>query len=191
MRKHLGLVAVLFFCAGIPLLAQDVQPFEFSAGYSYVHANQIGTGGCCFSMQGGTGGVAVNLSRAVGLVGEIGGYQSSNVNSTGLDLNVVTYLFGPRVSYRRGNRIVPFAEALFGGGHASGSLYGGSTSTGGGSQNAFALATGGGLDANFSRHVTLRLIQADYLLTRFKNGSNDHQNSFRIGAGLVFTFGSR
>jgi hypothetical protein len=32
------------------------------------------------------------------------------------------------------------------------------------------------------------LIEADYLLTTFDNGSNNHQNNVRIGAGVVFHF---
>jgi hypothetical protein len=34
----------------------------------------------------------------------------------------------------------------------------------------------------------VRLIEADYLLTTFDNGSNNHQNNLRIGAGVVVHF---
>lgn len=187
MRKDLGLVAALLLCVAAPrVAAQETPQAEVSAGDSYVHTNQIGSGGCCFAMNGGNGSVAANLNNSLGIVAEIAGYHSGNVNNTGLDLNVVTYLVGPRVSYRRSGRVVPFVEALIGGGHASGSLY-----SGGGTQNAFALATGGGVDAKLGHHLALRLIQADYLLTRFKNGSNDHQNNLRISAGIVLEFGKR
>src|SRR5215831_11366993 len=147
MRKGLGIAMVLFFYAGVTrIVAQDMPKFEVSGGYSYVRGNQITSSGCCFGMSGGLGSVAFNLGRSVGIVGECGGYHSGNVNNTGLDLNVFTYVFGPRVSYRGGRHLVPFGEVLIGGGHASGGLYSGtSTSASYGSQNGFALTTGGGL----------------------------------------------
>jgi hypothetical protein len=87
---------------------------------------------------------------------------------------------------------VPFGEVLIGGGHASGGLYSGtSTSASYGSQNGFALTTGGGLDVKLATYLALRLIQADYLLTRFKNGTNDHQNNLRLSAGIVLRFGRK
>ena len=62
----------------------------------------------------------------------------------------------------------------------------------------FAMAIGGGLDIKLSRHVTLRPIQADYYLTRFRTPdflsptgttSNKNQNDFRYAAGIAFSFG--
>ena len=32
---------------------------------------------------------------------------------------------------------------------------------------------------------SVRLVEADYLLTTFDNGSNNHQNNLRISAGVV------
>ena len=60
-----------------------------------------------------------------------------------------------------------------------------------GPHNAFAMATGGGLDVKISPHAALRLFQADYLFSKFRNGVNDRQNSFRLTAGLVFRLGGR
>lgn len=197
MRKRMGLAVFLIIGAGVlRAAAQEVpqQPpqFEMSAGYSYVRANQITTTGCCFRMNGGNSSAVVNLNSSFGLAAEVAGYHTGNVNNTGLDLNVVTYLFGPQLSYRGGGRLTPFGEVLLGGGHATGTLYSAAGTTSGyGSLNAFALATGGGIDVNLTPHVAVRLFQADYLLTRFRNGSNDHQNNLRLSAGVVFRFGGR
>jgi peptidoglycan-associated lipoprotein len=87
------------------------------------------------------------------------------------------------------DRFKPFAQVLFGGAHASGSLAPGSASISG-SPNAFAMTGGGGLDIGLTEHILLRAIQADYYLTHFDNGVNTRQNNFRIGAGLVIHFGS-
>jgi hypothetical protein len=53
---------------------------------------------------------------------------------------------------------------------------------------AFAADFGGGVDLSLNRRFSLRLIQADYLLTTFDNGSNNHQNNLRISAGVVIHF---
>jgi hypothetical protein len=123
------------------------------------------------------------------VVGEFGGYYSGNVNHTGRDLNLVTCVFGPRVSFRRANRLTPFAEVLIGGGHAGGSLYSGINFNRLRVAERIRSRRRRGLDAKLANHLAVRLIQADYLLTRFKNGSNDHQNNLRLSVGLAFGFG--
>ena len=189
--RHAMIVAAILFSISGRAAAQDLPKIEVSGGYSYVRANQINSGGCCFHMNGGSGSLAVNVNRHIRLVGEIGGYHSGNVNSTGLDLNVVSYLFGPRIALRNHTRVTPFGEILAGGAHASGTLYSGAPASSGlGSQNGFAAAVGGGLDVKVSRRVALRLIQADYFVTKLQNGSNNHQNNLRISAGLVLHFGN-
>jgi DNA-binding beta-propeller fold protein YncE len=47
------------------------------------------------------------------------------------------------------------------------------------SSNAFAMLAGGGLDIGLSRHFAIRALEADYFMTRFKNGVNDRQNNIR------------
>jgi len=47
----------------------------------------------------------------------------------------------------------------------------------------------GGLDIGLTRHIALRVFEADYYLTRFDNGVNDHQNNLRIAAGVIIRFG--
>jgi hypothetical protein len=58
-----------------------------------------------------------------------------------------------------------------------------------GSSTAFAMAKGGGLDLNLTRHLAVRLFLADYLLTLLANRVNDHQNNFRFSTGIVFHLG--
>jgi hypothetical protein len=101
------------------------------------------------------------------------------------------------------NHITPFAEALFGPVvlRASSSDLGITNVI---STTSFGSALGGGVDMPLNRHITLRLIQADYILTRFRelgldpntdlpvfNGERRTQNNLRASAGVVFHFGSR
>lgn len=52
------------------------------------------------------------------------------------------------------------------------------------------MALGGGADYKWKPNLVIRFIQADYLYTRF-NGINNHQNNFRLQAGIVYRFGGR
>jgi hypothetical protein len=76
----------------------------------------------------------------------------------------------------RHERFTPFGQALFGAAH--GTAFGTSN-------NGFAMAIGGGLDMNASPRFSIRVLQADYLLTHLASQS---QNSIRISAGVVFKF---
>ena len=57
------------------------------------------------------------------------------------------------------------------------------------SNNAFALAIGGGIDIAISQHFGI--VDADYELTRFGNnftGGNSSQSNFRFQTGVQFRF---
>jgi hypothetical protein len=59
-------------------------------------------------------------------------------------------------------------------------------------ENSFAWTAGGGLDFNLRRHLAIRIIQAEYLMTRFQDyssGKTTEQDDVRLSAGLVFRFG--
>ena len=60
-------------------------------------------------------------------------------------------------------------------------------------QDASAMAAGGGLDIPFGRHLAIRALQAEYVLTRFdrSDGSSATQNNLRVSTGIVFRFGGR
>ena len=162
---------------------------EISGSYSYLHTNLIGPGGCCFGVNGGAGAVAFHFNHWFGVAGEVAGYDAGNVRSSGRSLVLTTFAVGPRLSLRSGSRFTPFAEGLIGGGRASATIY---TGSGGlGSNSAFVALVGGGIDLRLSHRVAIRAFQADYVFSKFLNGSNNRQNNLRIGAGIVFRFGSR
>jgi outer membrane protein OmpA-like peptidoglycan-associated protein len=59
-------------------------------------------------------------------------------------------------------------------------------------QNTLAITAGGGLDIKVRRHFAIRIIQAEYLMTRFQDyntGGSASQNDMRLSSGLVFRFG--
>jgi outer membrane immunogenic protein len=180
----LGLASALGPLTSTFVTAQEGSGPEVGINYQYVHTNAP-PGGCgCFSMNGGSAWFAYKWDRSLAAVAELSTERSSNVDGLGDDLTITSYLFGPRYSLREGGRFVPFGQFLLGGAHASGSFAPGN---GGypGSSNAFAFAAGAGLNISLSRRFSVRAFQADYYLTHFSNGVNDHQNNLRIGAGLV------
>ena len=189
--KTCGLfAAVLLFALATP--AADAPRVEVFGGYSYVRMTDHGSA----DLNGGSASISLNPNRWLGLVADIGGYHGGD---NGLKGDVVTYLFGPKIALHSG-RITPFVQGLFGGAYNTadpppslGSLarLEGALAGGGGqfaSSNSFAMAVGGGLDVNATKHLGVRLIQAEYLMTKFKDGINDRQDSARISAGLVFRF---
>ena len=129
---------------------------------------------------------------------DVGGYDGGD---NGLNGALVTYLFGPKIAIRRG-KITPFFQVLLGGAytsadpppavgllarrHAEGGVAGGGGEFG--SSNSFAMAVGGGIDLRASPRIAIRLVQTDYLLTKFQDGISNQQNSARISAGIVFGF---
>jgi len=159
---------------------------EVSGGYSYVNFNPGSPFGS-FSNHGGSGSVAYNASRYLGLVAEFAEYSFertlSGANAKG---SWNTWLFGPRLNLRRFDYFVPFAEFLVGGSHGDPQL------TGASKQNAFAVVAGGGVDVVLTKNIAWRFAQIDYLMTNFSGpnlGGNARQDNLRLGTGIVIRFG--
>lgn len=166
---------------------QDARPFEVSVGYSYVRANAP-PGQCgCFGMNGGSGAFAASMGHGISAVADFGAYFQNNVVGAGRSLNIDTFLFGPRLSSHHWKKWTPFVQALAGETHGNGTLYGSTTTSA--RVNGFSTNAGGGLDWNVGRNVSLRLFEAEYLLTRLPNYVNNNQNDLRLTFGVVLHFG--
>lgn len=171
---------------GAATFAQETPKVDIFAGYSYVRANPGPRSGDSFSLNGGSASFTYHIKDWISGVADFGGYHNGNILGTGVDGTLSTYLFGPRLSYRSYHRVTPFAETLFGVAHGSATIAGVTGPT----QNAFAMAIGGGVDYRISNRLSLRPLQVDYLLTRFKQGTpnNQNQNNLRASTGFVIHF---
>ena len=176
--------------AGAVAFAQETVPAaEVGLNYSFTRMNPGGRAPS-FTSNGGSGTFTYNLNRSFGLVADLGGYHNgddSNFNPT-----TFSYLFGPRYNVVRTSRMTPYVQALFGGVHASTSLFdpiSGNSFT----QNSVAAAVGGGVDVRVTDHIAVKPFQLEYFVTRLSNlwGPNDAQNNLRYSAGVVFRFGSK
>lgn len=95
-----------------------------------------------------------------------------------------------------GGQATYFLAVLFGGAHSN--FYGsacrhvtglcGSISP---TNNAFAMAVGGGVDVAVTEKIAIRIVDADFQLTRFGNNftnGNNSQSNFRFQTGVQFRF---
>jgi hypothetical protein len=175
MKRVMWLIpAVLLFCAAAK--AQDTPAWEVYGGYSYLRANVTGTS---FNLNGGGGSVSENLNDWFGGRFTVNGF-SGTIDST--NVSVQTYTYGPVVTYRKFNRLTPFADLQLGAVHASQGFLG--TSKG---AFKFAMSAGGGVDYAFNERAAIR-VQADYLMTTF---FNTHQDNIQLSGGLVIRIGTK
>jgi len=210
--------------------ATDSPTAEAFLGYNWVRFNPDrpnlpGFSGLpSFNLNGGDAQLVYNFKPGIGLVLDVGAVHAGSLfgikndvtlNRPGVDHTLVNFVLGPRYTFHSHSRWMPFAQALFGGAHATSS-----TSvmlTQGGiiwpppglivppgtlqpvdatlraERTGFAMLIGGGLDIKVSKHVTLRPIGADYYLTRlpgFVTGNDTNKNHFRYSAGVNFLFGA-
>lgn len=192
--RLITLITFLLLTLSMPVMAQDAPDAEVFGGYSFFKSDGGG------SLHGWNASVAGNLSRSFGFVVDFSGnYGSQSLRADFSDpdfpatiiaradadskLNMI--LGGPQYSYRKHEKITPFAHALFGASRLSTKAtlsFGNITREISAADMAFTAAFGGGLDLKLSENVSLRMIQADYVLTRF-GGST--QNNARLSVGIV------
>jgi len=171
--KRIIVALAAFAIFAVASHAQSAPQADVAVGYSYFRMG--GSGG--INLNGVSGSAAYNVNNWVGVVGDLGVYHGS---PAGVGFTNVTYTFGPRFTYREAGRVVPFAQALFGGAHLS------ALSS---SSNPFAYGFGGGADIamNSSGSITLRP-QVDYFGLR-SNGNT--ANCTRISVGVIYHFGQK
>jgi outer membrane protein OmpA-like peptidoglycan-associated protein len=164
-----------------------VPRYEVAGTYDYVNFHPGDPFGG-FNNHGAAGSFTYNASSVLGLTAELGAYRFKNrdIGGTPISGSIVSYLFGPRLNWRRFDYFVPFAEFLIGGSH------GGSPVIGTGSQSSFTVATGGGVDMIFNENWAWRVVQLDYFMTNFSGpavGGNARQDNFRAASGIVYRWG--
>ncbi len=199
MRKCVFLIGMMLLVS-MSAAAQDNSKFDVFGGYSYLMFrpdwSALPGAPSTINFNGGVGSISYNLNSWIGGVGEFGGYHAGTITSNGVavsgaSIGALSYLFGPKL-FVRTRRFTPFAQALFGGIHASPS----GLQSAEASQNSLAMAFGGGLDWNATHHIAVRIGQVEYLMTRFSTSTygtigyygTGIQNNIRYSAGVVLRF---
>jgi hypothetical protein len=167
----LGLILVASL---VPLTAHAQDKIELFAGYSYMRVdatpafNPQTTG---FNTNGWEISGQYKLRDWLGAVADFDGHYAS---PDGVSTSVNTFLFGPQVSWP--TRVSAFAHLLVGGAHVS---------TGPFADTSLAVAIGGGIDTRLVHGIYWRVIEGDYLPTRFFGNT---QSNVRVSSGIVFKF---
>ena len=182
MKAYLMLAIALILLGGTAL-AQDAAPkAELFGGFSYIRT------AAHHNINGWNAQAAYNVKRWFGFAADFAGHYQTLDNNTGEPgSSLHTFLFGPQL-YDRAGRITGFAHALFGGASVGDNfrLFGQSVP---GQGTSFAMALGGGIDANVDETFAVRIFQADYLrlsaTSPFTNES-EGRNNFRLSLGVVF-----
>lgn len=198
--KKMFLVSGFLLLIGAMCAAQEIPKAEVYLGYSFVRVNSA-ISVPAFTANGGLGSAQYNFNKNFAVVAEFGGYHNGNIGGAQLDSTMFSYLFGPRISIHKSEKISPFVHGLFGGMHYTRSFAVPTSISSNGrlknSQDAFAMAFGGGLDFKLNQRIAFRPIQLDYLMTRFQPlfiaGLGDinrdrNQNNLRYSAGVAFRF---
>lgn len=168
MLRKLSLMLGLFFVISLSAHAQGISDkVELFGGYSYLHLDSAPTGNL-------NGWELSGQYKFTDWLGGVADFSGDYGTIGGVSTHFHTFLFGPQVSWPA--RVSPFAHVLIGGAHIG---------VPGGSDTAFATAIGGGIDTKLNDRFSWRIIQGDYLMTRF--GSTT-QNNVRVSTGIVFRF---
>jgi hypothetical protein len=181
-------VSLLAFATvfGLSARAQELPKIDASVNYSYFRAMPATSGSNSFSLNGGSATAAYNFRDWLSGVADFGGYHVGSYNGVNVDNHLLTYMFGPQITYRRYRRISPYAHVLVGGARAGSGVFATANT-----HTAFASAFGVGVDWNVRDRFSIRPLQFDYLLTHLPevtNGNTQTQNNMRVSAGIVFHF---
>ncbi len=171
MRKLLILLPLL----ALPMsaLAQETPKVEVFGGYSNLISNFTNSS---IDMNGVNFAVQENVNSWFGGVLDFSThFGSENQSVTGLSttttsfrVNTQSLTYGPVFTYRKSKTVTPFGHAMVGGVRGGPEYLGISQP-----EFRFGVYAGGGLDVKVSPMISLRLIQADYLMSRFSGARQE------------------
>jgi hypothetical protein len=203
-------VAALFVVTAV---ADEWPREEIFLGYNFAKFNPNSDFVPSFNANGGSGQFQYNFLKYLGVAMDVGAVNKGVLNGFSVNTTVMNFVAGPRVTLHNRSRFVPFVEGLVGGAYATMSTRLTALPAGipsalppglvlppdsplsvrvNASRTGFALLAGGGLDLKVSRHVAIRLFEADYYLMRLPDlltGNNTTQNNFRYAGGVNFMLG--
>jgi opacity protein-like surface antigen len=181
-KVSLMLAIALVFLGGTALAQDQVPKAELFGGFSYVR-----TAGNS-NINGWNAQAAFNVNKWLGVATDFSSYyQTRSEDFSRRSANLTNFMIGPQI-YDRAGKITGFAHALFGGARAGQGLLLRKGTPGNTSTN-YAMAFGGGIDANMNEIIAVRLFQVDYLRIRARNPvtqAAEGWDNFRLSIGIVF-----
>jgi len=184
--------AAVFFLVSVSILCSFVSPLasaqsksklpeiDVFGGYSYLRfdAKTLGFAND-LNLNGANVSVAMpDLYKGLGAALDISGYYTT-------ELEEFNFLIGPQYTYEwKGLRL--YGHGLFG--KARARLREPGTTNVEPSYLSNAVALGGGVDYPLSGKFSVRIIQADYLITKDFNVT---QHNVRLSTGVIYRFGKK
>lgn len=191
MRRTL--VGLLFIAFAVSVFAQDFTPkVELGLGYSYSYA-RVPDSTKRVNMNGLLITANFNANRWLGAEAEFGthyhcisgcwiyGIRVENPDETN---DSVSFLVGPKLTFARDRKVVPWVHALIG---VTRTAYSNHLIDQKISTSGFGWAAGGGIDVPYGG-FTIRAVQVDFM--RYA-AVPESFNNVRIGAGIAFNIGRR
>jgi opacity protein-like surface antigen len=120
INRWLGVAGVALLVAGTAVAqTPEYGLIETSPSFAYVHNSPVFGGSQGFNCAGGGGTVAGNINSWFGLAADLSTCHIFGLNNTygvgsKVNGNEFTYVFGPRITYRKG-KFQPFFDINFGG----------------------------------------------------------------------------
>jgi hypothetical protein len=151
--------------------------------YDAMHSDHVP--GATFWMQGAGAEIEGRFYRGWGAVVDVAGLHTGNINTSGVGLDLVTAVFGPRYTWTtKSQKFAVSGQALGGAAVGLNSVFPtmmGASST----EAAPAVDLGGGMNVALTPRVALRAFEANWVRTLLPNAGSNVQNNMRLGAGLV------
>ena len=173
---------------------QNASHSEIDLALTYTAQHGSVNGGGSFWAQGGGAELSASAYRGLGVAANVTATRVSSINSSGVNLTLVTATFGPRYTWshpltakssaRPGQLLNLFGEALIGEANGVDSVFP-SAQGAQSSSNSFALRLGGGSDIMLTHHLAIRIVEASWLRTQLPNGGSNLQNNLQLSSGIV------
>ena len=168
---------VFFFILTGSSAAQTAPRLQFSGNYSYMRFGSKKLGFADDSgLSGGNAGFTFNITPYFGAVGEIGGLWGSS-------FKYYDAMAGPRLAWPH-NHLTVYGQGLLGRVKTRVAIP--NEPNNGFSEAAFGYSFGGGVEYELTHHISVRAIQADYMLTHVF--SHDERN-VRLSVGITYNLG--
>lgn len=179
MRRNYLLAAFFIFVIVVSSSAQseesELPKVEVFGGYSLLRSEGE-------NFNGWKSAVGFTVNRWLAVAVDADGHYFSETTPLGkLKESEHSITAGPHFTYRNKSKIVPFAYAMAGVAWERSSLAGESES-----QSGFAFETGGGLDWEVSKKVSIRLVDIGASVTNIGGHATVKP---KLSTGVVFKFG--
>ena len=190
----LGVLSSAAQAAGGVVKPPKADKFDLGLTYSYKVARISKVSDSAFGLNGGSIDGVYWLgpkAKNFGLAFDINGETASNIKPS-VNLSQFTVAAGPRYTLwkdkSKSHGANLFSEVLIGYVHAFNSVFP-TPAAAVTSANSFSLQAGGGYNYPIAKSIDLRVIDANYILTKLPNSSNDFQGDLRLSAGVVLRLG--